>query len=750
MQFAKSPIFSHTREMVSQSVLHIMLICLSKLALALAASLAKPGCQEKCGEVIIPYPFGIGARCYIHKDFEITCNHTFTPPKPFINSIGTLELLEVSLIEGTVRVNSPLISSNCSNRTNVEDVYLSGRPFYFSVTKNRFTAVACDNLALMKRGDTTIAGCLSICSDVGTNDSGCHGINCCQTTIPPSRWFINASFESIDPKNDRGGCKTAFMVDQEWFTSNAIDLHAVQEWNYVPVVIDWGIFFGTCGSFATMNASKESSLCGFNAHCRPLNESRKLCSCNEGYEGNPYLRQGCQDIDECSYQRHRCDMICINTPGSYKCNCSVGYVSNGNYSCFKLEEIYGKKSRVKVVVIGTGTSFGVLLLFLGMWWLYKIVKRRKKLRLKKRFFKRNGGLLFEQPEYNVDKSKLFTSKELEKATDHYNENRMLGEGGQGTVYKGMLVDGRIVAVKKSKMVDEGKVKQFINEVVILSQIIHINVVKLLGFCLETEVPLLVYEYIPNGTLSQYIHSPNEEFPVSWEMHLRIAVEVASALYYLHSAARIPIYHRDIKSSNILLDDKYRAKVSDFGTSRTIAVDRTHLTTTKHVHGTFGYLDPGYFQSGQFTEKSDVYSFGVVLVELLTGQKPISSTESEEGRNLVSDFLFSMKENRWSDIIDARILRDSDKEQIMAVANLAKRCLNFNGKKRPTMNEVAMELERIKNSNGGFIMQRNFEQAEYTVTESSGPWDAASTSTMPPLDDSTASSLDIQPLLVHTV
>ena len=205
---------------------------------------------------------------------------------------------------------------------------------------------------------------------------------------------------------------------------------------------------------------------------------------------------------------------------------------------------------------------------------------------------------------------MFNSKELEKATNHFNVNRILGQGGQGTIYKGMLVDGRIVAIKKSKVIDEAKLEEFISEVAILSQINHRNVVKLLGCCLETEFPLLVYEFILNGTLSHYLNGQNEEFPPTWDMCLRIANEVAGALFYLHLAASSPIYHRDINTTNILLDDKYKAKIADFGTSRSITVDQTHLTIV--VQGTFGYLDPKYFQSSQFTDKSDVYSFGVVL------------------------------------------------------------------------------------------------------------------------------------------
>ncbi|XP_060672109.1 wall-associated receptor kinase-like 1 [Ziziphus jujuba] len=302
----------------------------------------------------------------------------------------------------------------------------------------------------------------------------------------------------------------------------------------------------------------------------------------------------------------------------------------------------------------------------------------------------------------------------------------------------MLTDGKIVAVKKSKIVDEEKLTEFINDVNILSQINHRNVVKLLGCCLETQVPHLVYEFIPNGTLSEYIHDQNEEFLFTWEMRLRIATEIAGALSYLHSATPIPIYHRDIKSSNILLDEKFRAKLADFGTSKSVAIDQTHVATM--VDGTFGYLDPEYFQTSQYTDKSDVYSFGVVIVELLTGQKPTCLKRSKEGRSLATYFIMCMEENRLFDIIDPQILKEGKNEQMLEVANLAKRCLNLNGRYRPIMKEVATELEAIQKSIKTVSDQQNFEEVESVRTEIAEAWNVSNT-----IGSNPSTSIDIASL-----
>jgi serine/threonine protein kinase len=236
----------------------------------------------------------------------------------------------------------------------------------------------------------------------------------------------------------------------------------------------------------------------------------------------------------------------------------------------------------------------------------------------------NGGLLLKQQMFS-ERSQLhiFTSNELDKATNNFSDDNIVGRGGFGTVYKGILSNQVVVAIKKAQRVDQTQMEQLVNELIILSQANHKNVVQILGCCLETEVSLLV--------------------PMSWEKRLNIAVETASALAYLHLAANIPIIHRDIKSSNILLDKNFTAKVSDFGASRPIQYNQTHVTTL--VQGTIGYMDPEYFQTSQLTKKSDVYSFGVVLIELLTRKKPIMDGVMEDVRSLPLQFSMLFHKNK---------------------------------------------------------------------------------------------------------
>ncbi|KAK6157619.1 hypothetical protein DH2020_011867 [Rehmannia glutinosa] len=540
--------------------------------------MSMPGCPEKCGNITIPYPFGIGSECSANSNFTVICQNSTNPPTPFLSSIN-MEALNISVL-GIVIVNQPVSPLNCSDVQTAQYLATSllGTPFTISAEYNSLVVLGCQISAWLRANATaTVGGCMAICDENSTD-----------TRVVMVIWICT--------------------IGTEWE------------------------FYGTdpCGRSNVACRYPDGSR-RYSPFGNDYVSSERFCFCYFGYEGNPYLTGGCTDIDECS--RARLNGYCING------TCTI---RQGGFECRYPDDNTG--SRIKIAFISIGSA-------LALNFAYRYLE-------------------LSATDNGLDKTKLFSSKELAEATDRYNENRILGRGGQGTVYKRMLTDGRIVAVKKSKRVDLR------------------NVVKLLGCCLETEVPLLVYEFIPNGTLFQHVHDPSEEFPLSWEIRLRIAREIAGALSYLHSAASAPIYHRDIKWTNILLDDKYRAKVSDFGTSRSIAIDQTHLTT--RVLGT-----SEYFQFSQFTEKSDVYSFGVVMVELLTGEKAISSVRAEVGKSLATHFLHSMEENLLFEIVDPRVLTEGSKEEIVAVAELARRCLHLNGKRRPTMKEVAVELEGIQ-------------------------------------------------------
>jgi len=350
--------------------------------------------------------------------------------------------------------------------------------------------------------------------------------------------------------------------------------------------------------------------------------------------------------------------------------------------------------------------------------------KRKFIKLREKFFEQNGGLILKQKlstreDSSTESTKIFTQDQLNKATKQFDESLIIGKGGFGTVYKGFLDDKRIVAIKKSKIIDRSQIHQFINEVVVLSQINHRNVVKLLGCCLDTEVPLLVYEFVTNGTLSGFIHTQgNKVNNETWKTRLKIAAEVAEALSYLHSYASIPIIHRDVKSDNILLDGTNTAKVSDFGASRLVPLDQTEVATM--VQGTIGYLDPEYMQTSQLTEKSDVYSFGVVLVELLTGEKPFCFGRPEERRSLAMHFLSCLKNDNVFEVIQDGMSNEENNQEIKEVAILAAKCLRLRGEERPSMKEVAMELEgmRLMDKHSWINDDLNVDESRYLLHESS--------------------------------
>ncbi|KAH0908498.1 hypothetical protein HID58_031819 [Brassica napus] len=302
----------------------------------------------------------------------------------------------------------------------------------------------------------------------------------------------------------------------------------------------------------------------------------------------------------------------------------------------------------------------------------------------------------------------FTIEELALATDGFSPRFQLGIGSFGIVYKAVLSDGRLVAIKRAELTNpassgitrirnrrEDNDSAFVNELESMSRLNHKNLVRLLGFYDDAEERVLVYEYMANGSLADHLHNPRLE-PLTWERRLAIALDAARGIQYLHDFAVPPVIHRDIKSSNILLDATWTAKVSDFGLSQmgpTEEEEVSHLSL--RAAGTLGYIDPEYYRLQQLTTKSDVYSFGVVLLELLSGHKAIHMNEEENPRNVVDFVVPYILQDEVHRALDRRIPPPTpyEIESVAHVGCLAVECVVPCGRERPSMAEVVSNLEK---------------------------------------------------------
>ncbi|KAM5587435.1 wall-associated receptor kinase 2 [Rosa sericea] len=687
----------------------LLLSAASTTTTTAATAQALPGCTDKCGNLTIPHPFGMKKDCYLREEFFINCNHTTEPPTAYLMD-GNVIVTNISLDDGELQILN-IVATDCYDAqgpTNRNDPWLSlPLPYTISDTKNRFIAVGCDTYAIFRgfRGveeQSFITGCMSICNSPDSVDkNSCSGVGCCQTNIPNGLYNQTVTLDSYYNHSniwEFNPCSYAFIVEQGQFNFSSSSFEQLNGTDRLPMVLNWAVGNDIDPCYEAQH--RKDFACMANSRCidQPINGSvGYLCRCLPGYEGNPYHPDGCQDIDECKASNPCQNGKCSNSPpGNYSCLCHKGYKHDGmnDRSCIK------KLSKMEILlIVSLGVSVGFMISFIGIAWLWWGNKKRQFIKLKEKYFKENGGLLLQQQLAShggsVDTTKIFSAEELEKATNNYHESRVLGKGGYGIVYKGILPDNQVIAIKKSKVCAGSQSEQFVNEVIILSQINHRNVVKLLGCCLETEVPILVYEFISHGTLHEHIHKKRSS--LSFELRMKIAAEAAGALAHLHSSISTPIIHRDVKAANILLDDKYTAKVSDFGASRLVSSGEAGIQTV--VLGTIGYLDPEYLHSNQLTEKSDVYSFGVLLAELLTSKVAVA-----KDKFLASIFVASMEKDCLNQVLDDEIVNEGNIEMVKNVAKLARRCLRIKGEERPTMREVAMELE-------GMIMTKH-------------PWDSA--------------------------
>ncbi|KAL5550798.1 hypothetical protein UlMin_000974 [Ulmus minor] len=282
----------------------------------------------------------------------------------------------------------------------------------------------------------------------------------------------------------------------------------------------------------------------------------------------------------------------------------------------------------------------------------------------------------------------YSSKDIIKKLETLGEEHIIGFGGFATVYKLTMDDGNVFALKRIVKMNEGFDRFFERELEILGSIKHRYLVNLRGYCNSPTSKLLIYDFLPGGSLDEALHAERSE-QLDWDVRLNIIMGAAKGLAYLHHDCSPRIIHRDIKSSNILLDGNLEARVSDFGLAKLLQDEESHITTI--VAGTFGYLAPEYMQSGRATEKTDVYSFGVLVLEVLSGKRPADASFIEKGFNIVGWINFLVTESRQREIIDPQC-EGVQSESLDALLTVAIQCVSSNPEDRPTMHRVVQLLE----------------------------------------------------------
>ncbi|KAL6654669.1 hypothetical protein ACP70R_008134 [Stipagrostis hirtigluma subsp. patula] len=661
-----------------------------------------PGCSSTsiCGDISIPYPFGINEGCSWNKSFTIYCNHSHNPPKPYYRNH---EVIDITLETGEMRIvaTAAHICYNSSNTTysrRPQKLNFTGTPFQISPARNEFTGIGCHTMALLQGKDSAVdggylSGCITTCAsldDAAVDGDECTGLGCCQMPTPGGVDILTIgwSFGNFTPINRAwkySSCSYGFVAEKGWYNFSRSDLNVTSEMaihkrfpeRKAPLVLTWAI-------------SDDNGACVSNHSVRNIVREGKgyLCNCSEGYAGNPYvIVGGCENINECELRKsdpktyenlYPCPSgsKCIDTDGGYKCECNFGRRG------LKCRPIFPATAAAVLATFVASVLLALLLCF---------VRKEHKRRMRRGFFTKNGGDILKHININI-----FTELQLERITNHY--DTPIGRGAFGKVYMGTTDDNQRVAVKRS--VAEGQSPshddhEMANEIAVQFRISHANLVRLVGCCLETDVPMLVFEYVSHGSLHKVLHGGTKRRALPLPARLDIAVGSANALAYMHSHGGHNLVHGDVKSGNILLGDNWTPKVSDFGTSKLVSIARY---ANWCVIGDMSYIDPAYIKTGRFTEKSDVYSFGVVLLELITRK-----TAKYDGNNsLAINFVKCCKEDgNGGKMYDRDILTDDSAQShhymecLDRIGTLAVRCLKEDVDERPSMAEVAEELKQVK-------------------------------------------------------
>ncbi|CAO1940174.1 unnamed protein product [Urochloa humidicola] len=701
------------------------------LAAAATAGSSSP-CQLSCGSVHIPFPFGMGDKSCFREGFEIECsNKVGTGDVPVLAktnmTIKVLDLLVAPLPQA--RVLLP-VAWQCFDPAGKRTSGYSGNVdfnqqgvYRISNTRNELYVLGCNTLVYVKgvriQGGrfnyAYYAGCVSAVNDTNDpRDGACAGLGCCHVEIPPglTDTAMAMPYEGIWAHTNQSFCPCdyAFIVEKGKYTFRASALlqssknRPMEKDTTMPLVLDWAIRGNTSISCAQAKHVDDYACRSNKGLCvDATNGPGYFCNCTEGYEGNPYIVNGCQNINECDRPAEfPCHGQCKDNDGSYDCKCPPGYHSDGNPKEKPCNPNLPNSAKL-IIGITVGTSV-LLFIFLGtgVCYMLKRTQQKEKERQLEAIEKKNGSERLK----NVKTLLLFTKEELDQITN--NNSVPLGKGGFGEVHKGTLSDMTKVAVKASNEVTKATLDEFVQEVEIQSRMMHRNILKLLGCCLRVDVPLLVYEYAAKGCLQDILHgksSDQKREPLTLRSRLDIAIGSAQGLAYMHSYTENGIQHADVKPGNILLDDGLVPKISDFGLSKAFIEGKDY---TINVIGCLPYMDPVYKDTGRLTQKSDVYSFGIVLLELIS-RKPVGQGES----SLVKQFKRVFEEDNTGKVLfDRDITEEEDIPILDEIAILALKCLKEKVEDRPAMVSVASALVMLKVS---------WEEKRQRFSSTSGNW-----------------------------
>ncbi|KAL4628525.1 hypothetical protein ACB092_05G245400 [Castanea dentata] len=364
-------------------------------------------------------------------------------------------------------------------------------------------------------------------------------------------------------------------------------------------------------------------------------------------------------------------------------------------------QVGGIQMKLKMIVVVTAVSACLVIVLLGSYVYHRMMNKNEKKQILEHGIIQNIGsssnLHFHHQHFQgryESKSQefpYFNLASLQAATNNFGDSNKLGQGGFGPVYKGILSDGKEVAIKRLSCYSEQGSEEFTNEVLLIMKLQHKNLVRLLGFCIDGEEMLLVYEFMPNNSLDVILFDPRNHAQLNWSRRLNIITGIARGILYLHEASRLRIIHRDLKASNVLLDYEMNPKISDFGMARIFAGNEDATNTTRIV-GTYGYMAPEYAIGGIYSIKSDVFSFGVLLLEIISGKRNAGFHQSKRASSLLAYAWKLWNEGKTLELMDPLLIDSFNRDEFLRYVQIGLLCVQEDASDRPTMSAVVVMLK----------------------------------------------------------